>query len=154
MKMTGNITEEQFKKFCKNFVEKYEGKNFKELIKSLRSDIIAANNGIVENKIKFESLSYGWSFCNENSSPYALFAYENAYRTVFINTFGSPDNSFYSIKELYKFFKMDFKETEELSNVSNVIFNIPIETLKEDYIEFLSKKHNLNKESIELNVIM
>ena len=152
--MTGNITEEQFKKFCKDFVEKYEGKNFKELVKSLGKDIVVANDGMVENKIIFKTVNYGLYFWNENSSPFGLFCYENESRTVYINTFGSSDNDFYTIKELYKFFKMDFKETEELSNVSNVIFNIPIETLKEDYIDFLSKKHNLNKESIELKIIM
>ena len=152
--MTGNITEEQFKKFCKDFVEKYEGKNFKELIESFGSDIYVANTGMIKNKISFESLSFGWCFWNENESGFALFGYENEHRTVFINTFGGYDNWFYSIEELYKFFKMDYKETKEPTTVSKVTFNIPIETIKEDYIEFLSKKHNLNKESIELKIIM
>ena len=49
---------------------------------------------------------------------------------------------------------MDYKETKEPSNISKVTFNIPIETIKEDYIDMLSKKHNLNKESIELKIIM
>ena len=62
---------------------------------------------------------------------------------------------FYTIEELYKFFKMDLKETTNFSKVnSKVTFNIPIETIKDDYIELLSKKHNLNKESIELKIIM
>ena len=152
--MEGNITEEQFKKFCKDFVEKYEGRNFKELIESFGSDIYVANTGMIKNKISFESLSFGWCFWNENESGFALFGYENESRTVFINTFGSSNNNFYSIEDLYKFFKMDYKETKESTNISKVTFNIPIETIKEDYIEFLSKKHNLNKESVELKIIM
>lgn len=49
---------------------------------------------------------------------------------------------------------MDYKETKESTNIFKVTFNIPIETIKEDYIDLLSKKHNLNKESIELKIIM
>ena len=45
--MTGNISEEQFKKFCKDFVEKYEGRNFQELVKSLGEDGNVCFEGIV-----------------------------------------------------------------------------------------------------------
>ena len=152
--MTGNITEEQFKKFCKDFVEKYEGKNFKELIESFGSDIYVANTGMIKNKISFKSLSFGWCFWNENESGFALFGYESEPRTVFIESFGSSNNNFYTIEELYKFFKMNEKETKEPTNIPIVTFNISIETIKEDYIQFLSKKHNLNKKSIELKIIM
>ena len=102
--MAGNITEEQFKKFCKDFVEKYEGKNFKELIESFGSEIYVANTGMIKNKISFKSLSFGWCFWNENESGFALFGYESEPRTVFIESFGSSNNNFYTIEELYKFF--------------------------------------------------
>ena len=49
---------------------------------------------------------------------------------------------------------MNEKETKEPTNIPIVTFNISIETIKEDYIQFLSKKHNLNKKSIELKIIM
>ena len=149
-----NITEEQFRKFCKDFVEKYEGRNFEKLVKSLGSDLKTVYNGICNISLKFIDRCYGLGFGDyENNIP--IFGYKNTDRSIFINNYGDNDNIYYyKIEDLYKFFKMDYKETKEPSNVSKVTFNIPIETIKEDYIDMLSKKHNLNKESIELKIIM
>ena len=154
--MAGNITEEQFKKFCKDFVEKYEGRNFQELVKSLGKDWLTVFNGVVTKDLKVVNVCYGLVFRSTiyNSS---LFGYDVASKGCFNFTFGGSGD-FYTIEELYKFFKMDYKETEEPTNVSKVnskvTFNVPIETIKDDYIELLSKKHNLNKESIELKIVM
>lgn len=51
--MTGNITEEQFRKFCKDFIEKYEWRNFQDIIKSLGSDLKTIYNGICNISLKF-----------------------------------------------------------------------------------------------------
>ena len=92
-------------------------------------------------------------------SGYTIFGYVKICESVFFDCYaGQGCNDFYTIEDLYKFFKMDYKETEEPTNVSKVnskvTFNVPIETIKDDYIELLSKKHNLNKESIELKIVM
>ena len=150
--MSGNITEDQFKKFCKDFVEKYEGRNFKELVKSLGEDWNVCFKGIITKDLKFVACDFGLTFRDlENQKP--VFCHHTKYNNVFAEAYGNSTN-FSTIEDLYKFFKMDYKETKEPSNVSKVTFNIPIETIKEDYIEFLSNKHNLNKESIELKIIM
>lgn len=153
--MTGNITEEQFRKFCKDFVEKYEGRNFQELVKSLGGNINVAYCGYVENSLTINTENFGLTFGVNSYSGYTIFGYVKICESVFFDCYaGQGCNDFYTIEDLYKFFKMDYKESKEPSNVSKVTFNIPIETIKEDYIEFLSNKHNLNKESIELKIIM
>jgi len=99
--------------------------------------------------------NFGLIFGVNNNPNYTIFGYLENNKSVFINSYGSSDNCFFTIEELYKFFKMDYNETTNFSKVnSKVTFNIPIETIKEDYIEFLSKKHNLIKESIELKILM
>ena len=60
--MTGNITEEQFKKFCKDFIEKYEGWNFQELIKSLVVDCDTVYKGICNTSLTFINRCYGLGF--------------------------------------------------------------------------------------------
>ena len=148
-----NITEEQFRKFCKDFVEKYEGRNFQELIESLCGSCKTVYKGICNSSLKFIDRKYGLGF-GDFKYDIPIFCYNNAKESIFINTCGDYEKYFYTIEDLYKFFKMDYKETKEPSNISKVTFNVPIETIKEDYIEFLSNKHNLNKESIELKIIM
>ena len=152
-----NITEEQFRKFCKDFVEKYEGMNFQELIERLGVDCDTVYKGICYSSLTFINRRYGLGFGDYKDDTLA-FGYNASDKYAFINCYGGHGcNYFYTIEDLYKFFKMDYKETKETkepSNVSKVTFNIPIETIKEDYIEFLSNKHNLNKESIELKIIM
>ena len=152
--MTGNITEEQFKKFCKDFVENYEGRNFQELVKSLGKDWKTEYRGNTTISLAFVDRCYGLGFGN-NEDDICAFGYNKNYKCVFVNCYGNlKDDHFYTIEDLYKFFKMYYKETKEPSNTYKVTFNIPIETIKEDYIEMLSKKHNLNKESIELKILM
>ena len=151
--MEGNITEEQFKKFCKDFVEKYEGRSFPEIIGRLGKGWNLSFKGNITNDFKFykygDFMNFGLSYLVS-----VLFCYVGQAHYIFINTFDGSDNYFHTIEDLYKFFKMDYKETKEPSNISKVTFDIPIETIKEDYVEMLSKKHNLNKESIELKIIM
>ena len=152
--MTGNITEEQFKEFCKDFVENYEGRNFQELIKSLGGDFETVYKGTCNNSLTFIDNYYGLCFGDIKTNKLAFSLYRSN-KLVFVNCcVGRRLNCFYTIEDLYKFFKMDLKETEKPSNDSKVTFNIPIEIIKEDYIEFLSKKHNLNKESLELKIVM
>ena len=152
--MKGNITEDQFKKFCKDFVEKYEGRYFQEIIKSLGSDLKTIYNGICNISLKFIDRGYCLGFGDSKDDTLA-FGYNASDKYAFINCYVRHGwNYFYTIENLYKFFKMDYKETKEPSNISKVTFNVPIETIKEDYIDLLSKKHNLNKESIELKIIM
>ena len=154
--MKGNITEDQFKKFCKDFVEKYEGRNFQELVKSLGKDWTTVYKGICNSSLMFINSCYGLGFVDSKFGE-LIFGYQKCIKYVFVNIYirgFGKESYFYTIEDLYKFFKMDYKETKEPSNVSKVTFNVPIETIKEDYIEFLSNKHNLNKESIELKIIM
>ena len=152
--MTGNITEEQFRKFCKDFVEKYEGMNFQELIERLGVDCDTVYKGICNTSLTFIIRCYGLGFGDSKDDTLA-FGYNASDIYAFINCYGGHGcNYFYTIEDLYKFFKMDYKETKEPSNISKVAFNIPIETIKEDDVEMLSKKHNINKESIELKIIM
>ena len=150
--MTGNITEEQFKKFCKDFVEKYEGRNFQELIRRLGGGWKTVYKNNIMNEFNFYNVGVGLSFGTHFDG--LIFGHIKNFCYIFINSFGSSNNNFYTIEDLYKFFKMDYKETKEPTNIPIVTFNISIETIKEDYIEILSKKHNLNKESIELKIIM
>ena len=153
--MSGNITEEQFKKFCKDFVEKYEGRNFQELVKSLGKDWKTEYKGNATSSLAFVDRRYGLGFGN-NEDGICTFGYSKNLKLIFVNCYENLEgNYFYTVEDLYKFFKMYYKETTNFSKVnSKVTFNIPIETIKEDYIEFLSKKHNLNKESIELEIVM
>ena len=152
--MAGNITEEQFKKFCKDFVEKYEGRNFQELVKSLGGDYDVCYTRNVNKTLTIMPYYYGITLSVNNDLRPALFGYIKQLYCVFISIHGKPTDVFFTIEDLYKFFKMNEKETTEPSNTTKVTFNIPIETIKDDYIELLSKKHNLNKESIELKIIM
>ena len=152
--MTGNISEEQFKKFCKDFVEKYEGRNFQELVKSLGKNWKTEYIGNTTSSLAFVDRRYGLGFGN-NEDGICTFGYSKNLKLIFVNCYENLEgNYFYTIEDLYKFFKMNEKETKEPSNNYKVTFNIPIETIKDDYIEFLSKKHNINKESIELKILM
>ena len=103
---TGNITEEQFKNFCYDFIEKYEGRNFQELIKSLGKDLETEYKGICDSSLTFIGRKYGLGFGNfENNIP--IFCYNSSDKYIFINCFCSTENDyFYTIKDLYKFFKM------------------------------------------------
>ena len=85
--MTGNITEEQFKKFCKDFVEKYEGRNFQELIKSLGGDVKTVYEGICNNSLTFIVRNYGLGFGDVKTDKLAFgIAYQDKH--VFINCCG------------------------------------------------------------------
>ena len=60
--MTENITEEQFKKFCNDFVENYEGRNFQELVKSLGGDWNVVYKGNTTSSLSFVDMRYGIGF--------------------------------------------------------------------------------------------
>lgn len=104
----------------------------------------------------FDDRPFGLGFVDSKDGV-LIFGYQKYRKYVFANIFCGwleKECYFYTIEELYKFFKMNEKETKEPTNIPIVTFNISIETIKEDYIQFLSKKHNLNKKSIELKIIM
>ena len=108
--MNGNITEEQFKKFCKDFVEKYEGRNFQELVKSLGGDWKTEYIGNITSSLSFVDRCYGLGFGNIEDDICA-FGYDKNIKYIFVNCYGdcygdSDANFFYTIEELYKFFKM------------------------------------------------
>ena len=73
--MSGNITEEQFVKFCEDFVEKYEGRNFQELVRSLGSDISVAYHGKVNTSLTFTEANFGMYFGKYNELSQAVFGY-------------------------------------------------------------------------------
>ena len=146
------ITIEQFEKFCKDFVEKYNGRYFKDIAKEIGIEEEVSND-LVNRDYKTHDNYYclhSLIFSEYYDSPIYL-----CDGKIKINCrLGTVIKPFETIEDAYKFFKMDLKETEKPSNVSKVTFNIPIEIIKEDYIEFISKKHNLNKESLELKIVM
>ena len=132
--MSGKITKEQFKKFCKDFVEKYEGRNFKELIESLGEDWNLCFTGIITKDLKFEACDFGWTF-RDLENQKSLFCLHTKYNYVFVEAYGNFTN-FHTIEDLYKFFKMNEKETEEPSNISMVTFDVSIEVLKKEYMNY------------------
>ena len=150
--MKGNITEEQFKKFCKDFVEKYEGRNFKELIESLGEDWNVCFTGIITKDLKFKACDFGLTF-RDLENHKSVFCLHTKYNYVFVDVYGYSTN-FRTKEDLYKFFKMNEKETEEPSNISMVTFDVSLEVLKKEYIKILSEKHNITKNLIKLNVTL
>ena len=145
--MSGNITEEQFKKFCKDFVEKYEGMNFQELIiKSLGRNVNVSYYGIIANCLTINTEKYGMSLGVDNYHCYNLFGYVKNAKTIFINSFGSSDNYFNTIEDLYKFFKMNEKETIEIT------LEVNLEDILKTYKEDISKKLGLSSENIKINL--
>lgn len=142
--MSGNITEDQFKKFCKDFVEKYEGKNFKELIESLGEDWNVCFTGIITKDLKFETLDSGWAFCDFENRNY-VFCHNTQYKNVFADAYGYSTD-FHTIEDLYKFFKMDVKETIEIT------LEINLEDILRAYKEDISKKLGLSLENVKINL--
>ena len=142
--MSGNITEDQFKKFCKDFVEKYEGKNFKELIESLGEDWNVCFTGIITKDLKFETLDFGWAFCDFENQKF-VFYHNTQYKNVFADAYGNSTD-FHTIEDLYKFFKMDVKETIEIT------LEVNLEDVLKTYKEDISKKLGLSSENIKINL--
>lgn len=142
--MIGNITEEQFRKFCKDFVEKYEGRNFSELVKSLGEDWNVCFTGIITKDLKFEALDFGWAF-RDFENQQLVFCHHTKYKYVFADADGNSTN-FYTIEDLYKFFKMDVKETIEIT------LEINLEDILRAYKEDISKKLGLSLENIKINL--
>lgn len=142
--MSGNITEDQFKKFCKDFVEKYEGKNFKELIESLGEDWNVCFTGIITKDLKFEAWDLGLVFCDFENQK-IVFCHNTQYKNVFADAYGYSTD-FHTIEDLYKFFKMDVKETVEIT------LEINLEDILRAYKEDISKKLGLSLENVKINL--
>jgi len=141
--MTGNITEEQFKKFCKDFVEKYEGRNYKELIRSLGGDWYVCFNGIITKDLKFATKSdNGLKFCDTINGK-NLFFYHVTGNYVFVDVY-DYSTDFYTIEDLYKFFKMN--ETIEIT------LEVNLEDILKIYKEDISKKLGIASENIKINL--
>ena len=127
--MAGNITEEQFRKFCKDFVEKYEGRYFQEIIKSLGEDLKVSHQDIISKNSEIIHVSHGLAFwVDEQRTP--MFCYMESNNSVFINTCGSSDN-FYTIKDLYKFFKMYENRNYKFTLDNNMCHNWEFESVDE-----------------------
>ena len=145
--MIGNITEEQFKKFCKDFVEKYEGRNFKELVKSLGEDWNVCFKGIITKDLKFVARVFGLTFRDlENQKP--VFCHHTKYNYVFVDAYGNSIN-FSTIEDLYKFFKMNEKENKETIEIT---LEVNLEDILKMYKEDISKKLGMSSDNIKINL--
>lgn len=145
--MIGNITEEQFKKFCKDFVEKYEGRNFKELVKSLGEDWNVCFKGIITKDLKFVACDFGLTFRDlENQKP--VFCHRTKYNYVFVDAYGNS-TTFSTIEDLYKFFKMNEKENKETIEIT---LEVNLEDILKMYKEDISKKLGMSSDNIKINL--
>ena len=147
--MSGNITEEQFVKFCEDFVEKYEGRNFQELVRSLGSDISVAYHGKVNTSLTFTEANFGMYFGKYNELSQAVFGYLKNDKTIFINSFVVFDNYFHNIEDIYKLFKMNEKENKETIEIT---LEVNLEDILKIYKEDISKKLGIASENIKINL--
>ena len=146
--MTGNITEEQFKKFCKDFIEKYEGKNFQELIKSLGENWHVCFKGIITKDLEFEACDFGLTF-RDLKNQKSVFCHHTEVKFVFVDAYGYS-TIFYTIEDLYKFFKLNEKETNKIT--LEVTLEVNLEDILKTYKEDISKKLGLSSENIKINL--
>lgn len=139
------ITEEEFKIFCKDFVEKYEGCNFAAIASQLNiyGRVI---NAKIEDNYKFTrripsmlGLNYG---TDEDSVLYLYQGY------LYINGF-DMDIKFYHIEDAYTCFKIDHENTKECKTI---IVNVSMKELKKVYIEKFAREHCFDCDEITLNI--
>ena len=139
------ITEEEFKIFCKDFVEKYEGCNFAEIAKQLNINGRVINAKIEDNyKVTRKTpsmlgLDYG------TDEGFVLYLYQGY---LHINGF-DMDIKFYHIEDAYTFFKIDHENTKECKTI---IVNVSMEELKKVYIEKFAREHCFVCDEISLNI--
>ena len=146
--MKGNITEEQFKKFCKDFVEKYEGRNFKELIESLGEDWNLCFKGIITKDLEFEACDFGLTF-RDLKNQKSVFCHHTEVKFVFVESYGYS-TKFNTIEDLYKFFKLNEKETNKIT--LEVTIEVNLEDILKTYKEDISKKLGISSENIKINL--
>ena len=148
--MTGNITKEQFKKFCKDFIEKYEGWNFQELIiKRLCVDCDTVYKGICNTSLTFVYRCYGLGF-GDCENDILVFGQCDLDKCIFINCHdGKGVKYFYTIEDLYKFFKMNEKENKETNEIT---LEVNLEDILKMYKEDISKKLGMSSDNIKINL--
>lgn len=73
------------------------------------------------------------------------FDHNTQYKNVFADAYGNSTD-FHTIEDLYKFFKMDVKETIEIT------LEINLEDILRAYKEDISKKLGLSLENIKINL--
>ena len=146
--MAGNITKEQFEKFCKDFVEKYEGRYFQDIARELGIKGRVTNDLITKN-YKLSSPDF--------SNPILLYTdYINAplfmsgYCILINGSFGEINIKFGNIEDAYKFFKIG-ERTEKTS--PKIVLNVSLEDLKKVYIEKFCKEHSIEISDVSLNVV-
>ena len=141
------ITEEEFKIFCKDFVEKYEGCNFAAIVSQLNINGRAINAKIEDN-YKFTRktpsmlvLDYG------TGGRLVLYLHQGYLRINGID--GNGDIKFYHIEDAYTFFKIDHENTKECKTI---IVNVSMKELKKVYIEKFAREHGFVCDEISLNI--
>ena len=134
------ITVEQFEKFCKDFVEKYEGRYFQDIARELGIKGRVTNDLITKN-YKLSSPDF--------SNPLLLYTdYINA--PLFMSGYGIRINGynmcikFENIEDAYKFFKI---------GEPKIVLNVSLEDLKKVYIEKFCKEHSIEISDVSLNVV-
>ena len=139
------ITEEEFKIFCKDFVEKYEGCNFAAIVSQLniKERVINAkiedNYKLIRKTPSMLCLDYG---TDEGSVLYLYQGY------LCINGF-DMDIKFYHIEDAYTCFKIDHENTKECKTI---IVNVSMKELKKVYIEKFAREHCFGCDEITLNI--
>ena len=139
------VTEEEFKIFCKDFVEKYEGCNFAVIANQLniKERVI---NAKIEDNYKFTRKSPSILALNFGTDEgTVLYLYQGYF---YINGF-DVDIKFYHIEDAYTFFKIDRENTKESHTI---IVNVSMEELKKVYIEKFAREHGFVCDEISLNI--
>ena len=142
------ITIEQFEKFCKDFVEKYNGRYFKDIAKEIGIEEEVSND-LVNRDYKTHDNYYclhSLIFSEYYDSPIYL-----CDGKIKINCrLGTVIKPFETIEDAYKFFKIG-ERTEKTS--PKIVLNVSLEDLKKVYIEKFCKDHNFNISEVSVNVV-
>lgn len=148
--MTGNITEEQFVKFCEDFVNKFKGKNFHNVVKSFHNSMNASYHGVID-CFMFECKSYELTYGEMFKS--CLFCYNKYSHYMYINCLGKSYELqkcyFHNIEDIYKFFKMNEEENKETIEIT---LEVNLEDILKIYKEDISKKLGIASENIKINL--
>ena len=142
------ITIEQFEKFCKDFVEKYNGRYFKDIAKEIGIEEEVSNDLVNRDYKTHDNQHYLHSliFSEYYDSPIYL-----CDGKIKINCrIGTVIKPFETIEEAYKFFKLNTKTSKE---TSKMVVNVSLEGLKKVYIENFCKDHNFNVSEVSVNVV-